>query len=311
MTTRLGIDIGGTKIAGGIVDAATGAVLMEDRVSTLAHEGGAAVLARALSLAVRLREAARSKGIGEPVGVGVGAGGQIDPDAGIVVAATNVLPGWVGTKLRATFEERLSLPTRVDNDVNALAAGEARWGAGRYARNVVFLALGTGVGGALIVGGRLHHGARGAGGEPGHLILVPDGLPCTCGGRGCLEQYTSGPALLARFHALGGDPSLTHGAPLARLADRDPDGPAARAITETGEYLGLGLVSLANVLGPDRFVIGGGLASIGEQLLGPARRVLAARALPGVRNVPVVPAALGASASVAGAAALTLETTRD
>jgi len=306
VTTLLGIDIGGTKIAGGIVDAATGAVLLQERVPTRAHEGGPSVLARALSLAVRLCAEARTRGLGAPAGVGVGAGGQIDPETGIVVAATDVLPGWAGTQLRAAFEERLGLPARVDNDVNALAAGECRWGAAQNARTVVFLALGTGVGGALILDGRLHHGARGAGGELGHLILVPDGPPCTCGGRGCLEQYASGPALLARFHTLGGDPGLTDGGPLADLAVREPENPAARAITQTGEYLGLGLVSLANVFGPDRFVIGGGLASLGDLLLGPARRVLAARALPGVRDTPVVPAALGASASVVGAAALAL-----
>jgi len=307
----LGIDIGGTKIAGGIVDASTGAVLLQERVATLAADGGAAVLARALSLAARLRNAARSQDIGEPAGVGVGAGGQIDPETGVVVAATDVLPGWAGTRLRDAFEERLGLPARVDNDVNALAAGECRWGAAQSARNVVFLALGTGVGGALIVNGRLHHGARGAGGELGHLVVVPDGPPCTCGGNGCLEQYASGPALLARFHALGGDPAITHGTPLADLAAREPNGPAARAIAETGKWLGLSLVSLANVFGPDRFVIGGGLASLGDRLLDPARRVLTARALPGVRSVPILPAALGTSASIVGAAALALEITGD
>jgi hypothetical protein len=138
----------------------------------------------------------------------------------------------------------------VDNDVNALAAGEALFGEPRGARRRRFsLALGTGVGGALIVDGQLTMARTARAASWVTSCSCPDGLPCTCGGRGCLEQYTSGPGLLARFHALGGDPGLTHGAPLADLADRDPDSPAARAITQTGEFLGLGLVSLANVSG--------------------------------------------------------------
>jgi glucokinase len=268
------------------------------------------VLARALDLARTLREQARAKDLPAPSAVGIGAGGQIDPDAGVVVAATDVLPGWAGTPLRAAFEDALSLPCAVDNDVNALASGETRFGAGRGLRNLVFLALGTGVGGALLVDGKLVHGARGAGGELGHLVLVPDGHPCTCGGRGCLEQYASGPALLRHFRALGGEANLPHGAPLAALARQDPHGPAARAVTLTGDLLGLGLVSLANVFGPDRFIVGGGLAALGDLLLDPARQVLRQRALPGVRDAPVVAAALGPDASVIGAATLAMTSGR-
>jgi glucokinase len=301
----LGIDIGGTKIAGGLVDAATGGVLLGDRVPTGAAEGGPAVLARALDLARGLLARGAEAGLAPPAGVGVGAGGQIDPAAGEVVAATEVLPGWAGTPLRAAFADALRLPAAVDNDVNALAAGEMRWGAGRGLSNVVFLALGTGVGGALVLDGRLHHGARGAGGEPGHLILVPDGLPCTCGGRGCLEQYTSGPALWRHYQALGGEPDRDETA-LAARARQDPDGPAARAVAWTGNLLGVGLVSLANLFGPERILIGGGLAALGDLLLDPARRVLRDRALPGVRDCPVVPAALGPDAGIAGAAAVAL-----
>lgn len=305
MSLLLGVDIGGTKIAAALVNARDGSVVLAERVPTRAHEGGPAVLGRALALAARLHEQGRAQNLGDVVGVGIGAGGQIDPDAGVVVHATDILPGWAGTRLKDAFADAFAgLPVAADNDVNAFAAGEARWGAGQGLQNLVFLALGTGVGGALILNGRLHHGARGAGGELGHLILVPNGEPCTCGGRGCLEQYVSGPALHKRFAALGG--SGDAGASLAELATRDPDGPAARAIAETGEWLGLGLISLANVFGPDCFIIGGGLAQLGERLLAPARRLLQTRALPGVRNAPIMLAALGPDASVAGAAALVL-----
>jgi glucokinase len=306
-TTLLGIDIGGTKIAGGIVEAVTGRVLHADRVPTDAAEGGAAVLLRALDLGRRLLVDAVAKNIAAPSAVGVGAGGQIDSASGVVLSATDILPGWAGTRLKDGFSEAFGLPVASDNDVNALAAGENRFGAGRGFDNLVYLALGTGVGGAIITGGRLHRSARGVSGELGHLILDPDGPPCTCGGRGCLEQFTSGPALLRLYRALGG-PSLPDGSPLADLARQDPNGPAARAITQVGEALGVGLVSLANIFGPDRIIIGGGLAALGDLLLHPARRALAGRALPAVRDVPVVTAALGADASVVGAAALALLT---
>ena len=280
----LGIDIGGTKIAGGLVDMDAGRVLLRSRVPTEAEDGGPVVLRRALDLARSLVSQAREQGLGEPLAVGVGAGGQIDPVQGVVVSATDVLPGWAGTPLRQAFEDGLNLPTSVDNDVNALAVGEQRFGAGRGHNDLLYLALGTGVGGAIISGGRLHRGAHGSGGELGHLVLFPDGLPCTCGGRGCLEQYANG-AAYARYRQEEGDDE-------------------ARAAYRLGEMLGLGLVSLANLFDPDRIIIGGGLADLGESLLEPARRVLRERALPGGRDCPVLPAALGPDASVIGAATL-------
>lgn len=306
MPLLLGIDIGGTKIAGGVMDAETGRLVLQDRVPTLALEGGPAILKRALDLARTLLDAAATQGLPTPVAIGVGAGGQIDPEAGVVVFATDVLPGWTGTPLRAAFEEAFSLSTAVDNDVNALAAGESRFGAGQDFANLIYLALGTGVGGAIITNGRLYHGARGVGSELGHLVLVPDGLPCTCGGHGCLEQYVSGPALLRHFRAIGGDAALPDGVPLAAMARHNPESHAARAIGLTGGLLGLGLVTLVNIFGPDRILIGGGLAALGDLLLNPARRVIQERALPGVRDCPVLPAALGPDASLIGAASLAL-----
>jgi glucokinase len=304
--TLLGIDIGGTKIAGGLVDAGTGAVLFSRRVATGAAEGGPAVLGRALALARAIREEAAEACFPAPVAVGVGAGGQIDPASGVVLSATDVLPGWAGTPLRDAFEDACDLPAAVDNDVNALAVGESRYGAGRGADDLIYLALGTGVGGAILLGGRLHHGACGAGGELGHLVLYPDGLPCTCGGRGCLEQYTNGAALARHYRDMGGTDPDMDGVGVGAEALREPDGAAARAVARLGEYLGIGLVSLANVFDPERIVVGGGVAGLGDRVLAPARRVLAERALPAVRGVPVVPAALGADAAVVGAASLAL-----
>jgi glucokinase len=306
MTTLLGIDIGGTKIAGGLVNAETGAVIFQDRVPTVAAEGGPAVLERALALARKLMAEATAREIA-PQGAGVGAGGQIDSRTGVVLSATAILPGWEGTRLKDAFVEGLQMANvQVDNDVNALAMGENRFGAGRGWDNLLYLALGTGVGGAIISNGRLHRSARGVSGEIGHLILDPGGLECTCGGRGCLEQYVSGPALLRHYQALNGGVGIADGTSLKALALNDPDGAAAHAILRTGEILGVGLVSLVNIFGPDRIIIGGGLAALGAALLEPARTVLMSRALPTVRDVPVITAALGADASIVGAASLAL-----
>jgi len=306
MSAILGIDIGGTKIAVGLVDAATGTVLLQDRAPTMAAEGGPAVLSRAIELARKLTADAAAQGLPAPEAVGIGAGGQIDSRTGVVLSATDILPGWAGTRLKDAFADALGLPASADNDVNALAVGECRFGAGRGFDNLVYLALGTGVGGALVSNGRLHYSKTGVSGELGHLILVPDGLPCTCGGRGCLEQYVSGPALLRQYQAMGGEIIRSDSPPLAGMAEKDPGGPAARAIALVGDLLGVGLVSLANIFGPDRIIVGGGLARLGDRLLDPAQRVLAARALPAVRQTPVVTAALGPDASIVGAASLAL-----
>ncbi len=308
-TYFLGLDIGGTKIAGGIVDAATGTVLVQGRVPTMASDGGAAVLARAIMLAERLRREGAAQGLPPVQAVGIGAGGQIDAQTGVVLSATEILPSWAGTRIAESFTQSLQIPAFADNDVNALAAGELRFGAGQGAKNLVFLALGTGVGGAIVSSGKLHQSATGVSGELGHLMLNPGGPPCTCGSKGCLEQYASGPALLRLFEAFGGTATPDdegNPPPLAKLAGADPRGPAARALDTAGKALGVGLVSLSNIFGPDKIIIGGGLASLGDLLLAPARQVLGERALPPVRQTPVVVAALGADASIVGAACLAL-----
>ena len=185
----------------------------------------------------------------------------MDAARGVIVSATDILPGWAGTPVKAAFEEALGLPASVDNDVNALAVGEARFGAARGKGTAVFLALGTGVGGALLLGGRLHHGAHGAGGEFGHILLTM--APEAGRGAGTLEAYASGPGLVQTWRDLTGEGAKRDG----------PDVPSraggAEAVRRTGEFLGYGLVSLANALDPDIIIIGGGLAALGDALLGP------------------------------------------
>ena len=304
MSLTLGIDIGGTKIAGGLVTN-TGEVVTRAHCPTPTAQGGQAVLAAAIALALSLRaQAAR------PVtAIGIGAAGQVDCDRGMIVHASEIMPGWAGTSVAAAFENALGLPAKVDNDVNALARGEAKFGRAQGAATALFLAVGTGLGGAMLLAGRVHHGAHWSGGEVGSLLLSIDPLARRglSGEVGTWEAYVSGPGLVQTWRdltgVLTGDVS---GYDIAEEAKYDAGSLAALAVTRTGEYLGYGLVSLANVLDPDLIVVGGGLAALGDLLLGPARAILASRALPGPATCPVVAASLGADAAVIGAAALVM-----
>jgi glucokinase len=296
MSLWLGIDIGGTKIAGGLVTG-EGRVILSGRCPT-PLTGGAAILACVKDLGRELQVAAP-----EPVvGIGIGTGGQVDTERGVIVAASDLLPGWAGTAVADAVRAAFGIPCAVDNDVNALAVGEAKFGAGRGLETVVYLALGTGVGGALLLNGRLHHGATWTGGEFGHLLLTTD----EAASRKTLEDFASGSGLVQTYRDLTGYRGDLTGEVLAAEAVSDPHGPAAQAITLTGEHLGFGLASLANALDPDLIVIGGGLAALGDALLDPARRILHTYGLPGPSQCPVVPAALGAEAAVIGAACLAM-----
>jgi glucokinase len=318
MTNFIGIDIGGTKIAGGVVTADGKVVKRLERPSPV-KEGGKRILDEAIELAARLIQA--SVQAGEKIAaIGIGAGGQIDAEQGLVFSATEVLPGWKGLKLVEAFEAACHVPSKADNDVNVLALGESRFGAARHLTNatrpctVVFLALGTGVGGALITRGQVHHGAHWSGGEFGHILLsMAEDAPYDTGGaQGTLEAYCSGPGLAETYKKLSGisDPGIT-GHDVVAAANQEKSqavsgGPGQRAIALTGRYLGFGLTTLANALDPDLIIIGGGVSELGEALLAPAREILKTRALPGPSTCPVVVAALGSDAAVIGAASLVI-----
>ncbi len=306
MNHYIGIDIGGTKIAGGIVTE-NGEVLVRKNCPTPVKLGGPKILQDSIALAADLLEATDQK----VHGVGIGAGGQIDSEKGLVYSATDVLPGWRGLHITEAFTSELGLQASVENDVNALAVGEARFGAASALSGgtVVFLALGTGVGGALLINGQVHHGAHWSGGEFGHILLSMDpNARCDLGGAvGTLEAYASGGGLVQTWRELTGndDPNIT-GEDVLADAKKNPGGTGTAAITKTGEYLGYGLVTLANALDPDLIIIGGGLADLGEDLLNPARKILKQVALPGPAACPVVIATLGADAPLVGAASLVM-----
>ncbi len=307
----IGIDIGGTKIAGGIVTS-NGEVIARKERPTPIKEGGHRILQEAIEVTKSLVHGFSHK----IQAIGVGAGGQIDTTHGVVYSATDVIPGWKGIRITEAFTTALGLPSAVDNDVNVLALAENRFGAARSFPNgtVVFLALGTGVGGALLSNGAVHHGAHWSGGEFGHILLTmdPNARRDTGGAKGTLEAYCSGPGLVQTWRELtGNNDSAATGHDVVRDAEMNPNGSGSQAIIKTGECLGFGLVTLANALDPDLIVIGGGLSELGDALLQPARQVLKEHALPGPATCPVVVAQLGVDAAIVGAASLVMTVTTD
>ncbi|WP_340538640.1 ROK family glucokinase [Nocardioides sp. GXZ039] len=303
-----GIDVGGTKIAGAVVDA-EGHVLEEQRVTSPATDAEAVedAIARLVGdLGSRHRIEA----------VGIGAAGYVDSGRRIVMFAPNV--AWRDEDLGREIHERVGLPVVVENDANAAAWGEFTFGAATDADDMLMITVGTGVGGGIVIDGALYRGASGSAAEIGHLRVVPEGLPCGCGNRGCLEQYASGSALVRDTRALahtpeaaallaraGGDPEAIDG-PTITAAAAAGDAFARNRVAEAGRWLGEAIASLTAVLDPGVIVIGGGVSEAGDLLLDPAREAFA-RELTGRghRPVPEIRAAsLGNRAGVIGAADL-------
>jgi glucokinase len=309
MALTIGVDIGGTKILAGVVDAA-GVVLDRVKVPTPTDPGA---VADAIGDAVRHLMAER-----DVAAVGLGAAGFIAADRATVLFSANV-SAWVNEPLRDRIQDLVGLPVVVENDANAAAWAEVRFGAGRGHDDVVCLTIGTGIGGAIVQDGRLVRGRHGIAGEPGHMRVVPDGLPCGCGNYGCWEQYASGNALtrFARERAAG-EPQAAE--KLLALGDGTPDGVRGPHVTQAarlgdpvalaafqaiGEWLGQGMADLAAVLDPSAFVIGGGVSDAGELLLTPTlaayHRVLTRGHRPAAQ---VVVASMGPEAGLVGAADL-------
>ncbi|MFE5792827.1 ROK family protein [Streptomyces sp. NPDC056503] len=296
MTLVAGIDIGGTKTAAGLVDA-HGTVLARRTRPTPAADGPAAVVAAAVRA---VRE------LGGPVAaVGVGSAGVVDPGSGRIVSATTALPGWAGTALRRDLEQALGVPVAVDNDVHAHALGEAWLGAAAGHRHVLLVAVGTGIGGSLLIDGRVHHGARYAAGHVGHVpVSAAAGLPCTCGGTGHVEAVGSGPALLAAYARSASAPVSS----LAEVAARAAGGEetARRVLAWGARALGEVLGGIVNTTDPGLVLVGGGVGGCGPEWWEPLREAFTAELLPPLKDVELRPCALGGDAAVLGAARLAL-----
>ena len=278
MALTIGVDVGGTKVAGGVVDE-QGSVLATAMRDTPSDDPR-----RTEDVIVEVvGELASSHDV---EAVGVGAAGFVDAERSIVLFAPNL--AWRDEPLRAGIEGRCELPVVIENDANAAAWAEARFGAGRGEDEVVVLTVGTGIGGGIVLGGRLLRGRFGVAGEIGHINIVPDGRRCGCGLEGCWEQYASGGALVQEARELavaspamaadllrlaGGEPEMITG-PVVTQAAQEGDVAALRCFDVVGTWLGRGMAQLAAVLDPGLFVLGGGVSAAGELLRGPAGRAL-------------------------------------
>ena len=304
---KVGIDIGGTKIAGGVVDA-DGRIIEKLRVDT-------PIDTRALADAVvdmsRHFETAH-----EIAAVGVAAAGFIDRDRANVIHAPNI--AWRDEPLKAILEARIDVPVTIENDANAAGWAEFRFGAGRDVDDMVMLTMGTGVGGAVIASGALYRGGHGIAGELGHIRFTRDGLPCGCGQNGCLEQYASGRALQREANAIADAGGIGDALAQVRAQKGSISGPAVSRLVLAGDpgalealrrvatALGEACGGFQAVLDPELFVIGGGVAQLGEDLLGPVR-IAYETSLPGYGDRPIAEFAiadLGNDAGLIGAADL-------
>jgi glucokinase len=297
---HVGVDIGGTKIAAATVGA-TGVGTRLTRPTP--RTGGEAVLRVVAELVAELENAADA---GRVAAIGVGAPGVIDTRDGTVLSATDILPGWAGTAVRAELERLTGLPVAVDNDVRAMARGELERGAGRGHRDAVFVSLGTGVGGALARGGRIAHGPHGTAGELAHLLVPARGaIACGCGRHDHLEALASGPAIAAAYAEWAAAPGIALPEVVQRMRGGDPL--AREVVTTAASLLGRALAGLLGAVDAEVVVVGGGVARIGAMLLDPLADALRAEALPPLRRTPVRAARLGTDAPLIGAALLAAE----
>jgi glucokinase len=317
----LGIDIGGTNLVVGSVAEDGSTVVATDSEPTQSEAGATDVLDRLVGLAERAIAATRREVPGaEILGVGVGAPGPLDTRRGIVLLTPNL--GWVNMPLRQIIHDRLGLPAALDNDANCAVLGEWWVGAARGARNAIGITIGTGIGGGLILDGRLYHGASDVAGEIGHTTIDTEGRRCKCGNYGCLEAYASGPNIAlraveeleagaeSRLRSLVNGDLRTITAQTVYQAAADGDELALEVVNDTAKFLGVGIGNLLNVFNPEVVVVCGGVTLAGDHLFEPLRREVSRRAFkPAVAACRIVPGELAGTAGVYGAAKVFLDQT--
>jgi len=301
----LALDIGGTKLAAGVVDEA-GFVHSFLVVPSGADEGPASVLERLFELGRRAVDESHI-GWAEIATVGIGCGGPLDAERGVLLAPPH-LPGWHDVPVTQLAAEIYERPAILENDASAAALAEYRYGAGAGTRNMVYLTLSTGVGGGVVVGGSLYRGASGNGGELGHVTIDWHGRACKgCGRRGCLEAYVSGTSIAERAREAGLDLSTAEDVSAAARAG-EPG--AQRVWDETVEALACGLTSIVNLFEPELVVLGGGVSLSGDQLIEPVRAAVRASTMqPAGEAADIVQSALGERVGVVGAAAIVYDRT--
>ena len=310
----VGVDIGGTSVKLGLVSE-KGKVILRDSFLTSTYGGRKELIDKLVVHIELFKKEAGARKL-KLVGAGIGAPGPIDVERGFVYFFPNI-PGWKNTPLKKILEKKIKMPVFVDNDANAMAWGEFCFGAGRGAKNIIALTLGTGVGGGIVMNGKLFHGPHYSAAEIGHMVADPSGPLCGCGNRGCIETFVGNgyfikevqQSLKTGKHSLLNEwiheqhRELTP--KLVQEAARQKDKLSQDQWEKTGIYLGTALTGLVNVLNPERIILGGGMALADSPIFEPVKTTLKKKAFPiAARFVKVVPAMLGPDAGLVGAAAL-------
>lgn len=296
----VGVDVGGTRLSVGLVSEA-GDLTALRREPTPRDAGAEGTLPRLEAL---VEQTLAEAGAREVAAIGIGFGGPVDHATG-AIRLSHHASGWEGVKLADILAERFGLPATLENDANAAGLGEALFGAGRGLADILYVNIGTGVGGAVIIAGRVHHGAHSNAGELGHVVVDPAGPPCTCGKRGCVEALCSGDAIGRMAQERLGRADIT-GRRVGELAMQG-DAVAREIVGRAAAWMGLALAAAVNLLDPAAVILGGGVPEMGETYLAPVREAFLAHVmdLPAQRT-PLLPAQLGYDAGVIGAAAVAL-----
>jgi glucokinase len=314
-TMFVGVDLGGTHLRAAVVDLVSGEVLHQIQVDTLSREGHDAVITRMAQLIekVILISGTPKSDVG---GIGIGVPGKLDRERGMVLFLPNLPGNWLDVPLQEQVEKQVGLPAHLLNDARAMTYGEWKYGAGRGVNTVACFTLGTGVGGGLVVNGRLHLELGGTAGELGHQVIDVDGPKCGCGSRGCLETYASGPAIAA-----AGIKAVVQGLTtrIGEMVNYDlnritpqvvyqaalsGDTIAQEIYQRVGHYLGIAISNVIVAIGPRKVVIGGGVSQAGELLFEPIRRTIRETVfITAAEHTEIVPAQLGINAGIIGAAA--------
>lgn len=303
-------DFGGTNLRAALVSE-SGAALVRHEINSTPDASAETVLERIGDLLMEVRD----RGAEAPVAACLAVAGLIDAEGGRVMVSPNI-PAFRNLALTAPLSERIGLPVSIENDASAAALGEYRFGAGRGARHTLHATLGTGIGGGIVVDGRLYRGAQGLAGEIGHIVLDTAGPPCGCGARGCLEAMAGGLAFGRRAQRLiesGAAPILAgvaagQPATAGHLAEaaRRGEASAIAEIRNGGHTIGIGLGNIVNILNPDVVTLSGGLLGMGDLLLDPLRAAMASLAYGPASNTPIRTSELGEDAGLLGAAAVAL-----
>jgi len=310
---NIGVDIGGTNVKIALVDE-KGVIAYSNSVPTRAEMGYEYTIQNIINtIKDSLKES--NNDISNIGGIGFGLPGQIDSVNGIVRLLPNI-PGWVEVPLAKIVKDEFNVPVKLDNDVRVATLGELNFGAGKGCQNLICLTVGTGVGSGIVLNGQLVRGASMTAGEIGHVVVERNnGEICGCGATGCLEAYASGPSVvkMAKDYIAGGKSTkfkeIAAGNEITPFmvyeAAKQGDAVAKRIFTIVGEYLGVALVSVVNLLNPEKIIVGGGVGQAGDLILDPIREAIKKRCIPtSAAAVEIVPAQLGESAGVVGASLL-------